>query len=383
MAVAALPPLSLYVHLPWCVRKCPYCDFNSHRAPALIPEADYVAALLKDLDRDAPLAAGRPIDTVFFGGGTPSLFSAAAIGQVLAGVDARLGLDRAAEITLEANPGTIERGRFSDFRAAGVNRISLGVQSFDDAQLRRLGRIHGADEARRAAGEIKAAGFDNWNIDLMYALPGQRTNGALDDIESALALGPTHISHYQLTIEANTAFAARPPTLPDEDQVEAIEIATRKRLGDAGFGHYETSAWAKPEREARHNLAYWTFADYLGIGAGAHGKLTAEDGAIVRTTKVKMPTSYLARAAANAAFGSVEPVAPSALPFEFALNALRLHAGFSLDRFASRTGLATDAIARPIARGVARGWLVRDGNHIVPTALGRRFANDVLQLFMV
>jgi len=378
-----LPPLALYVHIPWCVKKCPYCDFNSHRASGALPVDAYVAALLADLARDAALAEGRRIDSVFFGGGTPSLFPPEAIARILDGADRILPFAADVEITLEANPGTIEHGRFDGYRAAGVNRVSFGVQSFDDAALRRIGRIHGGEEARRAVAEARAAGIDNVNIDLMYALPGQTVDAAIADLDAALALAPTHLSHYQLTIEPNTEFAKRPPPmLPDDDEVVEIEEAATRALKAAGFARYETSAYARPGRRCRHNLAYWTFADYLGIGAGAHGKLSRSDSTIVRTTKLKVPQHYLARAASGAAFGSAEPVAPAELPFEFMLNALRLVDGFDLSLYAARTGLDPTTIEGPLTFAVEHGWITLEANHVSPTALGRRFLNDVIQLFM-
>lgn len=380
--MSALPPLALYVHIPWCVRKCPYCDFNSHRAAAALPVDDYVAALLADLDRDAAMAEGRTIGSVFFGGGTPSLFPPEAIARILDGAAARVPFAPDAEVTLEANPGTIEHGRFDGYRAAGVNRLSIGVQSFDDGSLRRIGRIHGGDEAKRAVALAREAGFDDVNVDLMYALPGQTAESALADLDAALALGPTHLSHYQLTLEPNTEFAKRPPALPDDEVVAAIEDAAEARLGAAGFAHYETSAYARPGRRCRHNLNYWTFGDYLGIGAGAHGKLTRPDGRILRTTKIRAPQHYLGRWASGQAFGNVAAVPPSERPYEFMLNALRLAEGFDLGLFRDRTGLDPAEIAAPLATGIARGWLARDGDHVAPTVLGRRFLNDVIQLFM-
>lgn len=380
--MSVLPPLALYVHIPWCVRKCPYCDFNSHRAAAALPVDDYVAALLADLDRDAAMAEGRTIGSVFFGGGTPSLFPPEAIARILDGAAARVPFAPDAEVTLEANPGTIEHGRFDGYRAAGVNRLSIGVQSFDDGSLRRIGRIHGGDEAKRAIALAREAGFDDVNVDLMYALPGQTAESALADLDAALAHGPTHLSHYQLTLEPNTEFAKRPPALPDDEVVAAIEDAAEARLGAAGFAHYETSAYARPGRRCRHNLNYWTFGDYLGIGAGAHGKLTRPDGSILRTTKIRAPQHYLGRWASGQSFGNVAAVPPSERPYEFMLNALRLAEGFDLGLFHDRTGLDPAAIAAPLAEGIERGWLARDGDHVAPTDLGRRFLNDVIQLFM-
>jgi oxygen-independent coproporphyrinogen-3 oxidase len=376
-------PLSLYVHVPWCVRKCPYCDFNSHEARGALPVDAYVDALMADLDRDQELADARRISSVFFGGGTPSLFPPAAIARILDGVAARVGIADGAEITLEANPGTIEHGRFDGYRDAGINRVSFGVQSFDDAILPRLGRIHGADEARAAVREAQDAGLSNLNIDLMYALPGQDLAGALADVEHALALTPTHVSHYQLTLEPNTLFAVRPPVLPDDDAAWDMQEVCQARLADAGYLQYEVSAYAPTDRRCRHNLAYWTFADYLGIGAGAHGKLTGPDGTVVRTKKPMLPRSYLEQAGASGALGTREAVAREQLPFEFMLNALRLVDGWTLRDFELRTGLGRDAIAAPLAAAQRNGWLAIRGDHVQPTDEGRRFLNDVIALFMI
>ena len=287
------PSLSLYVHLPWCVKKCPYCDFNSHGLKGTLPEAAYVDALLRDLDQDLPRVAGRRIETVFFGGGTPSLFSAAAIARFLDGALRRLPFAADAEVTLEANPGTVERGRFAEYRAAGVTRLSIGVQSFDPAALKVLGRIHSSTEAVTAAEEAHAAGLANFNLDLMYALPGQSLEGALDDVARAATLKPAHISHYQLTLEPNTLFHAHPPTLPDEDTAWAMQEACQGALAERGYKQYEVSAYAQAGRECRHNLNYWRFGDYLGLGAGAHGKLTDASGRVTRIWKVKHPETYL------------------------------------------------------------------------------------------
>jgi putative oxygen-independent coproporphyrinogen III oxidase len=375
-------PLSLYIHIPWCVRKCPYCDFNSHQAGANLPQDEYVAALLADLAVDARLARGRRIDTVFFGGGTPSLFDADAIARILHGVDALVPLARDAEITLEANPGTVEHGRFDGYRRAGVNRLSIGVQSFDDEALQRIGRIHGADDARRAVREAQDAGIAELNLDLMYALPGQTLDAALRDVQTAVSLSPTHLSHYQLTLEPNTLFAAKPPVLPDDDSAWAMQEACQHALAAAGFAQYEISAYARDGHRCRHNLACWSFADYLGIGAGAHGKLTLADGCIQRTRKVMLPRSYLERAARREDFGSVEQVAAEQLPFEFMLNALRLHDGFEPSAFEAATGLRLECIQPLLETAFARDWLHTEHGRIRPTALGRRFLNDVTGLFL-
>jgi len=377
-----MPPLSLYIHIPWCVRKCPYCDFNSHQAAAALPQDEYVAALLADLSADAPMARGRRIDTVFFGGGTPSLFDAESIARIIDGVDAIVPLARGAEITLEANPGTIEHGRFEGYHRARVNRLSIGVQSFDDHALQRIGRIHGADDARRAVREAQDAGIAELNLDLMYALPGQTLDAALRDVEAAVALAPTHLSHYQLTVEPNTLFAARPPVLPDDDSAWLMQEACQDALAGAGYIQYEISAYARDGHRCRHNLAYWSFADYLGIGAGAHGKATLGDGSILRTRKATLPRSYLARAASREAFGTTETVPLEQLPFEFMLNALRLHEGFAPAAFEAGTGLPLARIQPLLELAFARDWLHSEHGRIRPTALGRRFLNDVTGLFL-
>ncbi|HRN62336.1 MAG TPA: radical SAM family heme chaperone HemW [Luteimonas sp.] len=378
------PPLSLYVHLPWCVRKCPYCDFNSHEARGPLPFDGYVDALLADLDQDLPLAWGRTVHSVFFGGGTPSLFPADAIDRFLQGASARLRFAPGLEITLETNPGTAEHGRFEDYRAAGVNRISFGIQSFDDAVLRRLGRIHDSAQAEAAVKLAQDAGLDNLNLDLMYALPGQDLAMAGHDVERALALQPAHVSHYQLTLEPNTVFAARPPQdLPDDDLAWDMQEHCQALLADAGYAQYEVSAYARPGRQCAHNLNYWRFGDYLGIGAGAHGKLTlGAEQAILRRWKIKHPTAWLAAAGTAAAIGGDERIAPDQRPFEFMLNALRLVDGFAVADFEARCGLPISAIETPLAEAAARGWLQRGTGAIRPTALGQRFANDVMSLFL-
>jgi oxygen-independent coproporphyrinogen-3 oxidase len=375
-------PLALYVHVPWCVRKCPYCDFNSHTLRGELDEARYLAALLADLTADTPTAAGRSVRTVFIGGGTPSLVSGRFVGRLLEAVAERLGLAPDAEITLEANPGTAEAARFRDYRAAGVNRLSIGVQSFADAQLAALGRIHGRAEALAAVELARRAGFDNLNLDLMHGLPGQTTGAALADLETALALAPEHLSWYQLTVEPNTAFATAPPGgLPDEDLAWEIQDAGLARLAAAGLRHYEVSAHARPGRECRHNLNYWEFADYLGIGAGAHGKLTRADGAIERRWKARHPADYQARAAAGTAVGGTALLGPDDLALEFAMNALRLAEGVPLALYPARTGQPVAALAAPVARAVALGLLEPDSERFAPTPLGWRFLNRLVGLF--
>ena len=384
MSLAA-PPLALYVHLPWCVRKCPYCDFNSHAAPARgIPEQAYLGALLEDLEFAARGCEGRPLVSIFFGGGTPSLFSAASIGRVVERAAGLLGAAGGLEVTLEANPGTVERGRFAAYRDAGVTRVSLGAQSFDDRRLRDLGRIHARDETLAAVEELRAARLDNFNLDLMYALPHQAVEDALADLEQALALGPAHISHYHLTLEPGTVFERRPPPLPDDETAYAMQDACQARLAAAGYRHYEVSAYALPGRECRHNLNYWSFGDYLGIGAGAHGKVSdAASGTVVRTVRVRQPARYLAAADASQRIEESRAVATADLAFEFCLNALRLADGFDVASFESRTGRPWDSIAPLVAKAQARGLLEpQPGGRWVPTARGRSFLNDLQAMFL-
>ncbi len=378
---AALPPLALYVHIPWCLKKCPYCDFNSHEARGEAPEGEYVDALLADLEGALPSIWGRRFASVFIGGGTPSLFSAAAIDRLLAGVRARVPVSPDAEITLEANPGTFERGKFAGFRAAGVNRLSLGVQSFDPAQLRALGRVHDEREARAAA-EAALAIFGNVNLDLMYALPRQTAAEAAADVAAALAFAPPHLSFYHLTLEPNTLFHRHPPPLPDDDAAADIEDAIHAALEGAGYIHYETSAHAQPGSECRHNLNYWRYGDYLGIGAGAHSKLSFPDR-IVRQVRFKQPRQYLEQVAAGAASMENAEVTRDDVGFEFMLNALRLTAGVPAALFAERTGYPLALVRRPLAEAQARGLIAGDPTVIRPTALGRRFLNDLQALFLV
>jgi putative oxygen-independent coproporphyrinogen III oxidase len=378
-------PLALYVHLPWCVRKCPYCDFNSHAVPAGgIAERAYVTALQRDLEHATTGAAGREIVSVFFGGGTPSLFSPAAIGRVLEHARGLLPFAADVEITLEANPGTVEHGRFSEYAAAGVNRVSLGAQSFDDERLAVLGRIHGANDTARAVDELRAAGIGNFNLDLMYALPGQDLRGALADLERAIELGPSHVSHYQLTLEPDTPFARRPPPLlPDDEAAWTMQLECQARLASAGYEQYEVSGYAQPGRRCRHNLGYWEFGDYLGVGAGAHGKLTqVATGEVERTVRVRHPAAYLAAISPRERLAEVRTVPASDLPFEYMLNALRLVAGFSEPQFEERTGLQRAALTGPLQRAAARGLLERRDDRWQPTARGRQFLNDLQELFL-
>ncbi len=380
--MSALPPLSLYVHLPWCVRKCPYCDFNSHELRAARPDPAYVDALLADFEGERPAIEDRRIETVFFGGGTPSLFAADEIARMLEGLRARARFAGDAEITLEANPGTVERGAFAGYRAAGINRVSLGAQSFDAAALRAIGRIHSPRETFAAVEELRAAGIDNFNLDLMYALPGQTPDGALADIATACALGAAHVSHYQLTLEPGTPFHARPPALPDEDAAWTMQVECQRALADAGYRQYEVSAYAREGARCRHNLNYWEFGDYLGIGAGAHGKLSVElPEGIWRSVKPRMPGAYVAAATAGRG-GERTPIARADLPFEFLLNALRLVEGFDRAQFEARTGLEVTGIAAALARATRRGLLEARADGWRPTALGRRFLNDLQADFL-
>jgi putative oxygen-independent coproporphyrinogen III oxidase len=380
----ALPPLALYVHMPWCVRKCPYCDFNSHAAPELVPQAQYIDSLLQDLQSDLPAVQGRPLTSIFFGGGTPSLFAPEQIGRLLEGVRHEVPFAADIEITLEANPGTIEHGRFAGYRDAGINRVSLGAQTFNEEQLRLLGRIHGQHDIARAVEELRQADMDNFNLDLMYGLPAQTLEQALQDVESALALQPAHISHYQLTLEPGTVFYHRPPPLPDPDDSWQMQIDCQALLATRGFEQYEVSAYARSGRRSRHNLNYWKFGDYIGIGAGAHGKLTMLEGAeaIVRTTRVRQPREFMSRPADRRVI-EVREVAVRELPFEFMLNALRLVEGFSESEFETRTGLPFATLATTIALARQKGWLEQDApSHWRATEAGQRFQNDLLELFL-
>lgn len=374
-------PLSLYVHLPWCVRKCPYCDFNSHQKPAELPEAAYVDALLADLRLDAPLAAERPLTSIFIGGGTPSLFSGAAIGRLLDGVRARLHLSPDCEITLECNPGTAEFDRFEGYLAAGVNRFSFGVQSFDDAMLKRLGRIHDGDEARQAVVLARQAGVENLNIDLMHGLPGQDPAMARADLEAAFALEPEHLSCYQLTLEPGTVFARFPPQdLPDEDTLDAIVEVVEEATAAAGYERYEVSAYARPGRQSQHNLNYWGFGDYLAIGAGAHGKYTLAGGEIRRRERERVPSRW--QGLAGSGQGFVERVVGSDdLPFEFMLNALRLRAGVPRQFLRERIGREAGELSGWRV-GVERGLLIDKAETIAATEVGYRFLNDTVALFL-
>lgn len=388
-----LPPLALYVHVPWCIRKCPYCDFNSHQANNDIPEADYVAALRFDLQQDQSLAQGRKLTSIFFGGGTPSMLSAQAIGQILTDAENIIGFASDIEITLEANPGTFEQEKFSGFRAAGVNRLSIGIQSFNDQQLNLLGRVHGRDEALRAVGVARNAGFDNINLDLMHGLPEQSVDAAKADLQQAIELAPEHLSWYQLTIEQNTAFYSAPPVLPEEEILADIQDAGAELLAAAGYEQYEISAYARDKRFARHNLNYWEFGDYLGIGAGAHGKITLPlENKILRLWKTRLPKHYLEATNSqkistnlgghqNVFGGGSDLLLPAALPLEFMMNALRLNRGVTKDYFGQRTGVSF-AVIEPCWRELmVRGLVSEDPSRLVTTPLGHRFLNQVLSSF--
>jgi len=383
ITLAALPPLALYVHLPWCLKKCPYCDFNSHefrQGGQALPEAAYIDALVQDLESSLPSIWGRRVLSVFIGGGTPSLFSPEAIDRLIADIRARLPLEPGCEITLEANPGTFERERFRAYRRAGVTRLSIGVQSFDDGNLAAIGRVHDAAQARAAVAEAAEA-FETFNIDLMYALPGQDLAGLSRDLETALSFAPPHLSIYHLTLEPNTVFASRPPVLPDDDTASDMLDLIVERTDATGLQRYEVSAFARPGHRSVHNRNYWEFGDYLGIGAGAHSKLSFPQR-ILRQVRWREPAAYLERAVRGDAVSNQHEVAASDLPFEFVLNALRLREGFELPLFQERTGLSMTALDDAIATAVSRGWLQRDGARVVPTARGFDFLSDVQQLFL-
>jgi oxygen-independent coproporphyrinogen-3 oxidase len=376
----ALPPLSLYIHIPWCVRKCPYCDFNSHEVRGEFPEKDYVAALIRDLELALPLIWGRKVYTVFFGGGTPSLLSGVSVEEILRQVRMLLPLALDVEMTLEANPGTVEAARFAAYREAGVNRLSMGIQSFNDAHLQALGRIHSADEAK-AAIKIAQQHFDNINLDLMYALPNQSLEQALQDVQIALSFSPQHLSCYHLTLEPNTLFHRNPPALPDDDASGDMQQRIEEMLAEHGYEHYETSAFAQPKRRAKHNLNYWQFGDYLGIGAGAHSKLSFPDK-VIRQARYKQPQAYMQQVAGGAPIQTEHEVSRDELGFEFMMNALRLNKGFDSVLFQERTSLPLFTVQRELAEAEKRGLLIRDHQRIAPTQLGQRFLNDLLEIFL-
>ena len=381
-AFTAPLPLTLYVHIPWCVRKCPYCDFNSHEARVPIDERAYIDALLADLDRDLPLADGRSLQSIFIGGGTPSLFTPESIDRLLCGVRARLAGVTDMEITLEANPGTVEQGRFAEFRSAGINRLSIGVQSFHDELLESLGRIHGRREAIRAAESAHDAGLANFNLDLMYGLPKQTLDQALADLQTAIDLEPAHLSHYQLTLEPNTWFHRHPPQLPDDEQIWDMQEACQRVLAEHGYTQYEVSAYAQDGRQCRHNLNYWQFGDYLGIGAGAHAKLTDINTQQARRLwKHKQPKAYLQAVAGHNACGGDTPLLAEDASFEFMINALRLNAGFTESLFRERTGLALETVMATLQSALEQNLLEQDGEIWRASTHGQRFLNDLLGLF--
>jgi oxygen-independent coproporphyrinogen-3 oxidase len=375
-----LPPLALYVHIPWCVKKCPYCDFNSHAAGPTLPEEEYVDALLADLDADLAQVHNRPLSSIFFGGGTPSLFSAKALGRLLEGVERRVPFAADIEITLEANPGTFEQAKFKDYRRLGINRLSIGVQSFQAPKLIALGRIHDGDEAVHAADMARAAGFDNFNLDLMHGLPDQSIEDALSDLRIAIAQGPTHLSWYQLTVEPNTVFWNQPPVMPEDDILWDIQEAGQALLAAEGYAQYEVSAYAQAGKAARHNLNYWTFGDFLGIGAGAHAKLSRPDGSISRSWKTRLPKDYLDRSKRFSA--GERPLSADELPFEFLMNVLRLTDGVASELFTQRTGLPLSQLAAARAEAELRGLLHSDPTRLSATREGQLFLNDLLQHFL-
>ena len=378
-----LPPLTLYIHLPWCVRKCPYCDFNSHRAPADLPAQAYVDALLADLESDLSDLTGlddRPLESIYLGGGTPSLFPAPQIARLLRGVRARVAVRDGAEITLEANPGAADQARFAGFRQAGINRLSIGVQSFCDPFLRALGRIHDGAQALAAANSARAAGVENFNLDLMFGLPGQSVEDALADLQTALALAPTHLSLYQLTLEPNTPFFEHPPPLPAEETCWTMHQHLHETLAEGGYGPYEVSAFARPGARSQHNLNYWRFGDYLGIGAGAHGKLTTGDG-IVRVAKRRHPATYLKQAGTPKVREQQQRLSDAQRRLEFMMNALRLTDGFKLDLFEARTALNMSSIEATLREAQDKALLTIEEGLVVPTAAGRRYLNDLVMLF--
>lgn len=377
-----LPPLALYIHLPWCVKKCPYCDFNSHEAKTTLPEAQYVDALLDDLAHEMPSVWGRTFSSVFIGGGTPSLFSAKALHDLLSGVRALTGLTPNAEVTMEANPGAMEAARFHEFRSAGVNRLSIGIQSFSDTQLKRLGRVHNAADAHKAIEIARTAGFDNLNLDLMFGLPEQSCDAALNDVSIALGHEPEHLSYYELTIEPNTVFAKYPPEVPDDDVRWDMQQAANERLSDAGFSRYEVSAWSQPGRQSQHNCNYWLFGDYVGIGAGAHGKISfANTNTVIRRWKHKHPNIWMDASGAEK-IGGEHSIAVEDTGLEFMMNALRLTDGFQISDFTTHTGLSIQPWLGAIEKGVASGLLARNAGHLRATERGFELLNDALALFM-
>lgn len=374
------PPLSLYIHIPWCVRKCPYCDFNSHEARDTLPEQAYVDALIADLEQDLPGVWGRSVESVFIGGGTPSLFSATSIERLLSGVRARLPLKPAAEITLEANPGTVDEERFAGFYAAGVNRLSIGVQSFQPGLLEKIGRIHDDRQALSAVSAARQAGFANINLDLMYGLPGQTGRQALDDLHTAIGLGPAHISRYELTIEPNTWFHRHPPEPVDDDTLWDMQESGRALLEANGYTRYEVSAWARAGGQCRHNLNYWQFGDYLGIGAGAHAKITdAARQTIARSAKTRQPRRYMENAGSAQRISSCKELGEADVKLEFVLNALRLDRGFTTTGFCETTGLPFSSMQQSVAAACEKGLLLHEDNTVRASAKGQQYLNELLQ----
>ena len=378
-----LPPLSLYIHFPWCVQKCPYCDFNSHELKTSLDEKNYINALISDLEQELPLFWGRSISSIFMGGGTPSLFSPESIDQLISALRARLTFTPDIEISMEANPGTVELGKFKEFNAAGINRLSIGIQSFNDDKLEKLGRIHGRKEAIRAAEQAHDAGFNSFNLDLMYGLPNQSLQQAVEDIETAIALEPKHLSHYQLTIEPNTFFHHQPPITPDDDDLWEMQLACQEKLAKNNYAQYEISAYAKEGAQCQHNLNYWQFGDYLGIGAGAHGKLTnAAEQKINRSWKVKQPQDYLNNAMMDERISGNKTLSRNDASFEFIMNALRLNSGFETTVFQRHVGLPISVIEKALKQAEEKNWIHWDLKRIAATDTGRQYLNNLLELFM-
>jgi len=379
----ALPPLSLYIHVPWCVKKCPYCDFNSHQSPDTLPEQDYIDALIRDLEQEIPAIWGRTIQTIFIGGGTPSLFSAEAYDRLFSSLRALLPISHHAEITLEANPGTFEQQRFADYLSLGINRLSIGIQSFNNDSLQALGRIHDSKQAIKAVETAHKVGFENFNLDLMYGLPHQTAKTAREDIETAIALSPSHLSYYQLTIEPNTFFHQHPPTLPDDDPIIDWQLDSQQRLAKAGYKQYEVSAYAKDNQRCRHNVNYWQFGDYIGIGAGAHGKISdAAQQSITRRSKQKQPRSYIETAGKDEGILTNEIISTRDIGFEFMLNALRLTEGFPTPLFYQHAGMPISHIDKALQQAEQQGLITWDIHRICPTATGQRYLNNLIEIFL-
>ena len=377
-----MTPLSLYIHIPWCIRKCPYCDFNSHNAPEQLPEKAYIDTLLKDLSTELPHIWGRRLSAIFIGGGTPSLFAPESIEDLLHGIRERLPFSPNTEITMEANPGTFEQGRFRGFREAGVNRLSVGIQSFNPAHLKILGRVHSQKEALQAADIARTAGFDNFNLDLMFGLPQQTTEQALADLQQAIDLSPTHLSWYQLTLEPNTLFHKHPPALPEDDDIAGMQINGQDLLTSSCYTQYEVSPYAQAKQECRHNRNYWEFGDYVGIGAGAHGKITQPDFSVIRYQKYRQPTQYIQQTQSGKSRSSETSLSAADLKFEFMLNALRLRQGFHTDLYTQRTGLSYSTLSNELESAISHDLLSINNNHISPTDHGWLYLNEAIQLFL-